>query len=178
MMASEQTLPAKKNSSASPLMLVVILAIVVLFVTGFSRSDKATTKQYLKAYMAGNGKKVVSLIPDACIEQEIKNGNYSNRSEMVADMNATLASLNAELTHRLGSKWQYDYKVLTSENMARDEIQFWIDYSTYGISYSKIKEAKEVTVQIQLSSKDDSYSFNLMLLLVKMGPKWYVVNVY
>lgn len=178
MMPSDQPSSTAKKSLVSPLMLVVVAAILILFIAGFSRSEKSTVKQYLTAYMEGNGKKVVSLIPDDCIEQEIKNGYYSNKKEMIADMDATLAYLNAELTHRLGSKWKYDYKVLTSESMARDEIQFWIDYSTYGISYSKIKEAKEVTVQIQLSSENDSYAFNLMLLLVKMGPKWYVADAF
>lgn len=165
----------KKSPLVAFLGVVAIIVVIILLLGG--RNLNSTVKQYVDATIDGNGKKIVSLMPDFFVKQAVNSGEYRNKQEMIEDFDFTAEASRMAFEAAYGKNLKHDVTIVDVYEYSPEELDMYLYYNFYDHA-SKIDAVAEVTYNFSISGKTDSDSWTETLLLFKMGSKWYVANAY
>lgn len=158
-----------------------IAALVVIIILGIAlfggRSEKSTIKKCVEGQMEGKAKKVVKLLPKEMVEAACEEGGYLDKKELIAELDEEIQKQLEQIEEVYGKGWKYDYEIVEKEDKSIEELremrqEYQEDYNVK----LDIKKAKEVEIEITVSSKDkeDSTTNTIWVDLIKVGRSWYI----
>lgn len=156
--------------------IIAILVIVAIATLGFyifgGRSYKSLVKTYVDASMKGDAKKLVALLPEGRVQYMIDSW-YDDEDEIIEDLQKDLDDSLDQVKDILGDDYRVSYNVLDERDYEESEFaEFKEDYlNDYN---TKISAAKELTVELVVSSKGRESSKNVTFTAVKIGRSWYI----
>lgn len=146
--------------------IVVILALALLF-----PGPKAVAKKYVKGYLNGNAKQVVSCAPSFFYEdKDEKNEAIENLEEIFEDM---------ELDEF--DKIKYEIKDVTKLSRdEREQLESMLEmyeryYDDFDADSINVKKAKKVEVKITVKDGGDTHRETFEIILVKYKGQWKVL---
>lgn len=151
--------------------LILCVVVVFLFVIIGGRGYKSTVKQYLSASLDADAKEMISLMPKEYISYGIKTGVITSKRELIADTKEVAEASKKERDISYGKGWKYDYKITNIYRYDAEELDMYKYYNDY---IKSAKAAMEVDVELTI---EDVETFDMTLLLLKIGSKWYVADM-
>lgn len=172
------SLPVKKKKKflGKFIAFIVLLAVVI---TGFmlltSRSYEALVKDYVKATIDEDAKKIISLMPDSLVDYIAKDEYDGDKKEMIYDLEDELADMVGKLEDYGVDLKTISYEILEVEEMDKDEIDDICD--KYRRAELKIKEGKELKVELRIPIDGEERTNSIYIDVVKIGRSWYLIGM-
>lgn len=168
--------PAVRKKTDGKLIAIAAAAVVVVAFLLFrlffgGGSPESVAEKCCKAVFKGDGKTIVSLMPDKVIKG-ICDEEDMTKKEMIAELNESLED-NIDDMDRRYDKWKVSCKVLDTVSASRSELrsvaEFYDDY--YDV---KVTDAKSVTVRLTLKADGDTETDTVDIVTIKVGGSWYL----
>lgn len=156
---------------------VILIFFIVILIFG-NKGYKSTVKEYVTASMDGDGRKIVNLMPKQYVKFAIAQSSYSNKSEMIDNYTDTLNQTIESFDEAFGNGWKYKYNITDVYKYNDSDIEGFINISNYGYLLPKIKAIREVSYDLCVYSNDYESTTTERILLIKLGRKWFVADVY
>ena len=166
--------PASKPSTSDTGVIkrvIAALAALALIVCCFlltGRSAKSTAKQYVKAALNGNAKKIVKLLPKDEIKFMLDVNFDGDKGKMYDEIEKSTGFLKKALEAQNIKPSDVKIKVKDVEDMNNDELKA----AKIKLHNIKIKKGKKVKLELTIPGEDDKQE--LTIDTVKLGRKWYV----
>lgn len=187
--ANNNILPAKKKRGLiAGVIISIVMLIVIVVGTGVTiflvnrdkgRSSNDVVKCFIDAVNDCDVEKIMSVIPEKFIDYTIKEGDYSNKKEVVEDMKLSLEELRDEMLESYGDNSKITYKIIGEDNKKDyiDEINEFCELQ-YGCKVA-ISDYKKVNVKISIrNGKDYKESESIWLAMIKIDDSWYLLTMY
>lgn len=159
--------------------LIVVLALLGILSTAFmlltSRSYEALVKDYVKATINGDAEKIVSLMPDSLVDYIAEKEYEGDKKEMIFDLEDELDSMVEQLEDYGVDLKTISYEILEVEEMDEDEIDDLCD--EYRRAELKIKEGKELKVELKIPMDGQERTNSIYIDVVKIGRSWYLIGM-
>lgn len=155
----------------------VALIILVCSLAFGGRSCEGTVKEYIKASVEGNAKKVVSLMPDEYVDAEIRLGIYPSKSAIIDDIQNTMDETIKLYDDIFGSRWKFDYSIDSTYTYSEDELERYLYYNDYANIASKVRSAARVSYTVTIYGNGESGALEGDILLFKIGRRWYLGDI-
>ena len=156
--------------------IIVIVLICAIGIGGLwffgGRSYQSLVKTYVDASMNGDAKKLVSLLPEGRIQDMIDSW-YDDKDAIIEDLQEDLDDSLSQIKNILGNNYKISYNILDEHDYKGSEfVEFKEDYlNEYD---TKISAAKELTVELVVSSKGQERSKEVTFTVIKVGHSWYI----
>ena len=172
--------------------IVAIIAVVAVIVAAFmflGGGPKRTAKNFMKAYVKADGKKIVKLI----MPKEMQGALFANAKKKENYIAKVEKDLDGLWEGFKSSDVTYDWKIKKVENLnnlkklksqVKEEwdIENLSDYKELrkgsfagaGIDIDKVKSVYAVEVEMSYKTKEDSDTVTNIMLVYKYKGKWYV----
>lgn len=171
-------LPVKKEKKFIG-KLIMVLALLGISITAFmlltSRSYEALVKDYVKATMNGDAEKIVSLMPDSLVDYIAEKEYEGDKKEMIFDLEDELDGMVEQLEDYGVDLKTISYEILEVEEMDEDEIDDLCD--EYRRAELKIKEGKELKVELKIPMDGQERTNSIYIDVVKIGRSWYLIGM-
>lgn len=171
-------LPVKKEKK----FLGKFIAILVVFgivITGFilftSRSYEGLVKDYVKATINGDAEKIVSLMPDSLVDYIAEEEYDGDKKEMIYDLEDKFDDMVEQLEDYGVDLKTISYEILEVEEMDEDEVDDLCD--EYRRAELKIKEGKELKVELKIPMDGQERTNSIYIDVVKIGRSWYLIGM-
>ena len=160
----------------APVIGAAVVVVLILFLLFGGRGPEKTAKQFMKAVVRGNAKKVVKLLPKDMVKEMMDEADMSKK-EPVEELDESLGYFADEL-----EDYKFSYEVDDVDDIKGEELKDIKDeLKEMGVSKKKVKKAKEVEVEMTMrekgASKDEEETQSLSIIVVKIGRNWYVANM-
>lgn len=156
----------------------VIAAAIILNSIPESNDYKATVEQYVEAYVAGDAKKIVALMPKEYVKAAIDNGDYDSKSDMIDDYQKVLDYSIEAFDEYFGKRWKYDISIIDTYEYSADEVDMYLYYNDYANMDAAVDSIMEVSYMLSIYSNKEEGSTTETLILFEIDGKWYVANTY
>lgn len=166
----------KNNGKGILTTIIVIVLICAIGIGGFwvfgGRSYKSLIKTYVDASMAGDAKKLVSLLPEGRIQYMVDSW-YDDKDAIIEDLQEDLYDSLSQIKNMLGNNYKVSYNILDERDYKGSEFaEFKEDYlNEYD---TKISAAKELTIELVVSAKGQESSKEVTFTVIKVGRSWYI----
>ena len=159
-----------------PVIGAAVVVVLILFLLFGGRGPEKTAKQFMKAVVRGNAKKVVKLLPKDMVKEMMDEADMSKK-EIIEELDESLGYFADEL-----EDYKFSYEVDDVDDIKGEELKDIKDeLKEMGVSKKKVKKAKEVEVEMTMrekgASKDEEETESLTIVVVKIGRNWYVANM-
>ena len=140
----------------APVIGAAVVVVLILFLLFGGRGPEKTAKQFMKAVVRGNAKKVVKLLPKDMVKEMMDEADMSKK-ELVEELDESLGYFADEL-----EDYKFSYEVDDVDDIKGEELKdIKDDLKEMGVSKKKVKKAKEVEVEMTMrekgASKDEEY---------------------
>ncbi len=158
-----------------PVIGAAVVVVLVLFLLFGGRGPEKTAKQFMKAVVRGNAKKIVKLMPKDVVKETLEETDMTKK-ELIEELDESLEYFSEYL-----EDYKFSYEVDDVDNITGEELKELKDeLKEMGVSKKKVKKAKEVEVEMTVrekgASKDEEETNSLTIIVVKIGRNWYVAN--
>lgn len=159
--------------------LIMVLALLGISITAFmlltSRSYEALVKDYVKATMNEDAEKIVSLMPDSLVDYIAEKEYEGDKKEMIFDLEDELDGMVEQLEDYGVDLKTISYEILEVEEMDEGEIDDLCD--EYRRAELKIKEGKELKVELKIPMDEQERTNSIYIDVVKIGRSWYLIGM-
>ena len=157
---------------------VAVLIIVAAFWMFGGRGYKATINEFVNCTKKMDVKGFLKLMPDEVIDYGMKEEGYDSRSEVMEELeyqvNKQLKSTMESISGYLGDDWTLSHKIVDAENITGDDLaELKHEYKDEGIDIN-ISAAKNVEVELTVTSGETESSNSVEIPLIKVGRSWYL----
>ena len=158
-----------------PVIGAAVVVVLVLFLLFGGRGPEKTAKQFMKAVVRGNAKKIVKLMPKDVVKETLEETDMTKK-ELIEELDESLEYFSEYL-----EDYKFSYEVDDVDDIKGEELkELKEDLKEMGVSKKKVKKAKEVEVEMTVrekgASKDEEETNSLTIIVVKIGRNWYVAN--
>lgn len=173
------TEPAKKSVKLDPKNIKVIgaavVVVLVLFFIFGGRGPEKTVKQYMKATLKGNAKKIVKLMPKDIVDEAAEQEDMTKK-ELIEELDETLDEALEYM-----EDYKISYEIDDVDDIKGEELSELKDeLKEMGLAKKKVKAAKEVEVEVSVrekgASKDEAMTNSTTVTVVKIGRNWYLAG--
>lgn len=173
------TEPAKKSVKLDPKNIKVIgaavVVVLVLFFIFGGRGPEKTVKQYMKATLKGNAKKIVKLMPKDMVDEALEQADMSKK-EFIEELDEMLDEAVEYM-----EDYKVSYEIDDVDDIKGEELSELKDeLKEMGVAKKKVKAAKEVEVEMSIrekgASKDEAMSNSMTVTVIKIGRNWYLAD--
>ena len=136
-------------------------------------SIEGAVELYFNAWCEADAQAVLDLYPDEMVDFMID--RYGSKSEMKKELREDLKEALGEMENEYGDFKRYEFEVIDSESMdrdERDEIEEYMRERTE--SDINISSVKTVEVEYTIYFEDDEYDGIVELMLMKVDGQWYL----
>lgn len=172
------SLPVKKEKKFIG-KFIAILVVLGIVITGFmlltSRSYEALVKDYVKATINGDAEKIVSLMPESLVDYIAEEEYDGDKKEMIYDLEDEFDDMVEQLEDYGVDLKTISYEILEVEEMDEDEIDDLCD--EYRRAELKIKEGKELKVELKIPMDGQERTNSIYIDVVKIGRSWYLIGM-
>ncbi len=166
----------KKNTFGKLIIGIVIIGIIVAaFFLFAGRSYEALVKDYVDATIKGDAEKCVSLMPKSLIEYIADDEYDGDKEEMIFDLEEHLDNLVEQLEDYDVNVSDISYKITEVVDMDEDDIDDIED--EYRRAKLKIKEGKELKVELKIPIDGEERTESTYIDAVKIGRSWYIIGL-
>lgn len=158
---------------------IAILVVLGIVITGFmlltSRSYEGLVKDYVKATINGDAEKIVSLMPDSLVDYIAEEEYDGDKKEMIYDIEDEFDDMVEQLEDYGVDLKTISYEILEVEEMDEDKIDDLCD--EYRRAELKIKEGKELKVELKIPMDGQERTNSIYIDVVKIGRSWYLIGM-
>ena len=162
---------SRSNQNTSPI--IVGLAAVLVIISGIflfkscGGGYKSTLNSYMNAYKAGDGIKILSLMPEKLSKKQGNRLNFDNALDHAIEV---LDAYNGDIS-------KMDYEISGKIDLYEDEIKDIKKYyrEQYGISLD-ISKAVEVEIEVTIPVEEEEVTKEFEVTLAKIEGKWYLLE--
>lgn len=162
---------SRLNQKRGPITVGLAAVLVIIFGIFLFRSCgggyKSTLKSYINAYKDGDGRKILSLMPDRLSKKQGNRSDFDNALDHAIEV---LEAHNGDIS-------KMDYKIHDKFDLYEDEIKdinkkYW---DKYGISLN-ISKAVEVEIEVTIPVDEEDVTKKFEVTLAKIEGKWYFLE--
>lgn len=154
-----------------------LIVVVGIIITGAfllrARSYETVVEDYIQATISGDAEKIISLLPGSLIEYIAEEEYDGDKKEMIYELEDEFDNIYEQLEEYGIDLKTVSYEILETEDMDADEIDDICD--EYRRADLKIKEGKEVEVELKIPVDGEERSTSLYMNIVKIGRSWYLI---
>lgn len=160
----------------APVIGAAVVVVLILFLLFGGRGPEKTAKQFMKAVVRGNAKKVVKLLPKDMVKEMMDEADMSKK-ELVEELDESLDEYKEEYL----DGYKFSYEVDDVDDIEGEELAELKDYlKMMGIPKKKVKKAKEVEIEVTRREKgadrDEEETESESVIVVKIGRNWYIAT--
>ena len=120
-----------------------------------------------------------NLIPEeiqqAAMKEAEEDDNLYGEEEVIAYLQEEMEDISDRLYSALGSDWDYSWKIEDEEDYDISELrELNQDFRSRGLTGFTADAAKDVEVELTVTSAGNSQSRSIHITLIQIGRKWYL----
>ena len=173
----------QRNRSKTIIAVIVIAVVIILAVfllTG--RSSDSVVEKYVEASFELDIETIWSLLPpemrEAMVEEAEDEMNLYGEEEVISYMEDELRDEMEYLMDQLGGNLDYTWEIIDEEEYDRSDLrELNQSLREMGLEDFTADDAKDVEVEIFVTSGGESGSYSATLTLIQQGRKWYLGNI-
>ena len=160
------------------LRIVVAIVVIVLIIIGvkklfFRDTYEDLVKKYCNAIEEKNAEKIISLIPNECMEAAVQSGE--DKEEIVRKLENHLNSMWINAKNKYGDELDFSYDIIKTKKCDEDRIkklnmEFKDEYDIKG----EISECYNLELKIELKGDKGSISKTPDINVIKIDENWYL----
>lgn len=167
----------KKTAAAGVIAIIVIAALAFLILGG--RSSDAVIKKYVESSMKCDAEAIWNLFPEeiqqAVMKEAEEEDNLYGEEEVIAYLQEEMEDMVDQIYSTLSSDWDYSWKIEEEEDYDISELrELNQDFRSRGLTGFTADAAKDVEVELTVTSAGNSGSNSVHITLIKIGRKWYL----
>ncbi len=152
----------------------VVFVIILAFVIFGGRSYKTTIDKFMEAEFDADAKAIFDLMPEKMLDYAMEQDGYDSDDleDLIDEVNEELQDQMDSLDSYLGEGWTSSYEITDEEDIKGDDLDDIKE--AYEEADIKISAAKDVEVEITVTSDETESSNSLNISLIKVGRSWYL----
>lgn len=167
----------KKSAAAGVIAIIVIAALAFILLGG--RSSDAVIKKYIESSMKCDAEAIWNLLPkemqQAALKEAEEEENLYGEKEVIEYIQEEMEDMVDYLFSSLGNDWNYSWAIKDEEEYDAGELrELNQDFRSDGLEGFTADAAKDVEVELTVTSAGNSDSRSMYITLIKIGHKWYL----
>ena len=157
--------------------IIAVLVVVVVIVGAFvltARGPEDVAKQYMKAYVKGDAKRIVSLMPKKVVNYALEVYYGGDKDDIIDELKDELDTFAEEVENMDAKMSKVTYKIEDTDKMKKDIIKMYEE--AFEDIDLDIKKGKIIEIELTIPDGDDEETKTRYISVVKIGRSWYLLG--